>query len=867
MHSLTVILTLPLVVLSQKLAPTGTMPTGFYVTVPAVQPMVFDICTVCLSVPNNPTSLTAACVAEALGGRVLDECSASKANPLHIIPGSSFNLSIEYDASTSQLVAFGLQPFGSNSSKSFTTLINVNPQAQARSPFLLPIQIPPTLTSFGSGSSLVFRYYVNATSESYSLYTLRNLTLDRSTEGWVVAIAVPSPSPIATDPGSVQSQSIGMYIIATVVIGALLFTAIAWIIASRRNKKISSEEEEATTTRDITGDVAGFPKHYYPSGTENPHLHPDFDSEVNNDEEDEHAIVVFKKSIDGGYNASVSSGRSSLSSGSNGLHSILKNRQQVEDEMVKAQMYDSKLLTIQRQQQEQASGAHHHDVSGKKVVFKETVEIAVEDDGTPVVANALFGDSEEGLDEGLPHFNDGGIEKGMRDVLRKPVDVGEDGDDTVSISSSVSDVDGPCTDVSLAGVYDFDTECSPTGLHSIYVLPGSNITLKLLINPRVANMTQFALRYHWPDYVNITDAPWTDTVLDKAPFYPADLGHSLVSHTVTIPFDIANRTWKYDYGYFQLGYFTFGKTRQASDFILRVVRNVTIDTSSDYWVAPPPASPSPDPTDDTAPPPDGETGEGISQTVYVFLVTALVLASLLFIIIGFVVAKRKRAANKINNNTASQEELNYFDRQPKASMHLGDELEASDDEVVVYVKRRGGAYTPSMASGANGGTGSSIGSYPRSILKSGKQVQEETITAQMYDPDPILGRQATVKTMADDGTTSSKVITSKKVAFKSTVDLAVVDLSMPPAIGAVPSGLFDDSDSERGFEDGDLEEDEVDFVHFNDGGVEKGIREILGKAVEVEEDEESEEKAKAIKNQEEEEYDSDAGDDWRKEEF
>ncbi|KAJ3029520.1 UNVERIFIED_CONTAM: hypothetical protein HDU68_011913 [Siphonaria sp. JEL0065] len=826
------------------------MPPGL----PVAQPMVFDICNVCLSVPNNPTALTPACVAEALGGRVLDECGGSKTNPLHIIPGSSFSLSIEYDASTSQLVAFGLEQSGSNSSKLFTTLINVNPQAQARSPFLLPIQIPTTVTSFGAGSSLVFRYYVNATSESYTLYPFRNLTLDRSTEGWVFTTAVPSPSPIPIDSGSAQSQSIGMYIIAAVVIGALLFTAIAWIIASRRNKKISSEEE-ATVTRDI-GDTAGIPKHYYPPGTENPHLHPDFDSEINNDEEDEHAIVVFKKSTDGGYNASVSSGRSSVSSGTNGLHSILKNRQQVEDEMVKAQMYDAQLLTIQRHQQEQAAAGtttHHHDVSGKKVVFKETVEIAVEDDGTPVVSNALFGDSEEGLDEGLPHFNDGGIEKGMRDVLRKPVDVGEDGDDAASISSSVSDVDGPCTDVSLAGVYDFDTECSPMGLHSIYVLPGSNITLKLLINPRVANMTQFALRYHWPDYINITDAPWTDTVLDKAPFYPADLGHSLVSHTVTIPFDIANRTWKYDYGYFQLGYFTFGKTRQPSDFILRVVRNVTIDTSSDYWVAPPPATPSPDPTDDPSQPPDdGTGGKGISQTVYVFLITALVLAALAFTIVGFVVAKRKRASNKIN--TASQEELNYMDRQPKASMHM-DELEASDDEVVVYVKQRGGAYTPSMASNANGGgNGSSIGSYPKSILKSGKQVQEETITAQMYDPDPILGRQSTVKTMAttatgDDVTVSSsnKIITTKKVVFKSTVDLAVVDLSMPPAIGAVPSGLFDDSDSECGFEDeeGDLEEDEVDFVHFNDGGVEKGIRDILGKAVEVDEDEELEEKARA----------------------
>ncbi|KAI9335140.1 hypothetical protein BDR26DRAFT_866238 [Obelidium mucronatum] len=425
-----------------------------------------------------------------------------------------------------------------------------------------------------------------------------------------------------------------------------------------------------------------------------------------------------------------------------------------------------------------------------------------------------------------------------------------------------------CAPLGDSGLYDFEAECGPNGQRSIYVLPGSSINTKILYNPRVANMTQFALRYHFPDYINSTDQPWTDTVLDNAPFYPADLGHAPVYHTLTIPKNILNRTWAYDYGYFQLGYFTFGKTQQPSDFILRVVRNVSIDTTNEYWIAPPPAIP--DPTDsatDSDIPNNNAPTTITNQYVYVTIISVLIGIAILFTIIGYIVIQRKRKTKNRIGDSPSSEELT--DLPPKTSMQMIPDLDDFDDDddagVIVYVKQRGGAYTPSMNSrGGAGGTsgGGSIGSYPRSILKSSKQVQEETIAAQMYNPDPMVAMQQQQQQhehvesgnsrKSDGNEDGGKLVSAKKVFFKETVELAVVDMSMPPAIGAIPNGLFDDSDSEY---DDEVDEDGEDFVHFNDGGVEKGIREILGKAVQVDEDEE----------EDGEDNSSDVGDDWRKE--
>ncbi|KAI9335139.1 hypothetical protein BDR26DRAFT_866237 [Obelidium mucronatum] len=416
-------------VLSQRRAPVGSTPPDFAVMVP-LQATVFDICEICLVVKNNPTTLVPACVAEALGGRVSDECGVGKAYPLHVIPGSQFNISIEYGALASKLVTFGLE--SSAASANFTPLMNVNPQAQGRSPFLVSLWIPPSADTFGGGNGLVYRYFQNETSSNYTTYSLRNITLDRSTNFWVAPPrASPSPSPSPPDSGS-PAQSVWTYVAAAIVIGALLFTGIAWFINSRRVKNAVDNDVESVK------DYGPPQMHQTTEGGNSDGRMPDLDD----DDEEGDIKIVYKKSVDGGYTASVSSGRSSTSG--NRLQSILKNRQQVEDEMVTTQMYDVNLLEIQQQQQQQhgVSTSNHHDASGagKKVVFKETVEIAVEDSPAlgPKVGGGLFGDSEvnddSSLDSLTPHFNDGGVEKGMREVLRQNVL-----DDNESVSSDVSD--------------------------------------------------------------------------------------------------------------------------------------------------------------------------------------------------------------------------------------------------------------------------------------------------------------------------------------------------------------------------------------------------------------------------------------------
>ncbi|KAJ3074575.1 hypothetical protein HDU98_010852 [Podochytrium sp. JEL0797] len=399
----------------------------------------------------------------------------------------------------------------------------------------------------------------------------------------------------------------------------------------------------------------------------------------------------------------------------------------------------------------------------------------------------------------------------------------------------------PCSDLNTSGNFSFQSECAENGRKPILVKPGSNIWLKIHYDPSKAKKMQFVLRYNFP--LQNHPSAWNDTRLDDGGtfdpngFYPVDRGRAgFLLYNVTIPNDIIQRRQRFLFGggHFQLGYFLFNQNEPNYNFW--VVRNISVRPTNQSWVTVsgvtvfnPSATLDPS---DTGIPVSSATN---APPVYLFFLAGVAAVAVIVSTALYVVGVHKLRGRKRNqpSDVSLLHVSDFHERTTPPASAVAEPLyvehDSDEDSVVVFKKTRSGAYTPSMSSRHTGG-GSSVGSHPRSILKTSRQVQDEAITANMYDTTAAR-MQSTHQEDAirrHDGVGVSK----KHVAFKNTVDTAVVDMSMPPAIGAVPNGLFDDSESEGG----EGEDEEVEVIRFNDGGVEKGMREVLGKAVEVDED-------------------------------
>ncbi|ORY44818.1 hypothetical protein BCR33DRAFT_716766 [Rhizoclosmatium globosum] len=412
--------------------------------------------------------------------------------------------------------------------------------------------------------------------------------------------------------------------------------------------------------------------------------------------------------------------------------------------------------------------------------------------------------------------------------------------------------------------FDFQDECQG-GTRPIHVLPGSRVFLQIEYNVKIANKTQFVLRYLLPPTVKDAIFPWNDTQISPQ-FYPADYRSGFVYNVSIWPnvsaVGIGAKNWLYPDGHYQLGYFTFGLTQQPTDFIFQVIRNVTIDASRQDWIVLPSATatlavtstptPSPAPTD--------------NNVTYLLIIACLLGATIIFMVAGFLYSryrKKKRA-----EEAASQSPPSFFGNNPIIPDLNNDD--ASDRESMVVFKKSGhGTYTPSMVSSS--AVGSSIGL--KGILKSRKEVENEVLEAQMYDtvvlklqqrrsmPDAqasVTGENTWLENTSEassGGRVGGGSGNGKRVMFKPMVEMAIVDLSKPPALNAIPNGLFDDSDEEDA-----EEEDSTGFVDYHDGGIEKGMKGILGKKVEIEDDEIESDK----KELEDGDDSSGDDDDWRK---
>ncbi|KAI8836808.1 hypothetical protein BJ741DRAFT_649052 [Chytriomyces cf. hyalinus JEL632] len=346
--------------------------------------------------------------------------------------------------------------------------------------------------------------------------------------------------------------------------------------------------------------------------------------------------------------------------------------------------------------------------------------------------------------------------------------------------------------------------------------------------------------------------------------------------------------------FFQITYNSYSGPQKPSYIASYPIRNLTIDTDKSTWIAPHSSIPSPLPV---------AQGGKLADTAYAIIISGSVGVALIITIAGYMIS-RKRHATRLSRRFESRMDLynhplQQINERGVSSDHLrvksGAELQGgggdgfskatayrkltnnssnshepiydtdSDEEnvAVVFKKNYNGSYAASVASKNSRARTSSLNSssHPRSILKTQRMVESEAINAQMYDPIIVTSYRPPSRNHEVDATPAASgngrsengTPLSKRVVFKETVETVIVDLSMPPALDEVPTGLFDDSEDDMaGHEGEDDEDDDSDRLHFNDGGVEKDIRELLRRKVEIEE---------------EEEYDShtEDNDDWRKE--
>ncbi|KAJ3263373.1 hypothetical protein HDU77_010741 [Chytriomyces hyalinus] len=408
----------------------------------------------------------------------------------------------------------------------------------------------------------------------------------------------------------------------------------------------------------------------------------------------------------------------------------------------------------------------------------------------------------------------------------------------------------------------------------------------VILNNTLSNGTFYAANL--PDYRNDTLPPLegifnpTDRTSDRSrsPRYiytfqiPMNLSSAAILNKMPVDSDggehpSSNET--YVYPFFQITYNTYSGPQNSSYISSIIVKNLTIDTDKSKWITPIPLLPS-------APPPSVAAPESkLADAVYAIIICGSVGIVFILSIFGYSIS-RKRQANRLsrfsesrmdlynhlaydhNENGLSMDELRSkkglessgkalsYRKLTNSSMNreaLLDDTQSDDENAaIVFKKSYNGSYAASITSST----------YPRSILKTQQMVESEALNAQMYDPIIVTSYRPPSRNQPGLGPTPDSVTIdlvdrnenltpmSKRVIFKETVDTAIVDLSMPPALDAVPNGLFDDSEDEDAYgeEGGDNEEDGMDQLHFNDGGVEKDIRKLLSRKLELDDEYDSE---------------------------
>ncbi|KAI9335138.1 hypothetical protein BDR26DRAFT_866236 [Obelidium mucronatum] len=374
-------------------------------------------------------------------------------------------------------------------------------------------------------------------------------------------------------------------------------------------------------------------------------------------------------------------------------------------------------------------------------------------------------------------------------------------------------------------------------------------------------------------------------------FFPQDKGHNPASFVMQVPPRIALGS-----GYAVI--YKYYLEKSTSVYNSSTLTHLTIDQDYSTWVVPmqSPLSSNPSPTGNSTGTQDGSSN--LVQTAWTAVIVSLVVLALIMTVCGFWFgryAKRRKEGSGIVGggdggvgdstdgfvgNTSTMATMRSYGSREMAMMnYIPDENQFltastgfdsrgtygrnsshgrslydghnSDDEVVIYRKSvdKLRSYAGSVASGVSGGSAGTNGSQPKSILKRREDVEREALEAQLYDP-VVIGLHNMQRGNANLGggvhSVPHGVSPAKKVVkFKDHIESPLFDYAVPGISNtSIPEGLFvDEGEGDNAFDDSNLQ--------FNDGGKERDVGNILGKAVHVDEDDD--------------EYNSDVSDGWRKE--
>ncbi|KAJ3017959.1 UNVERIFIED_CONTAM: hypothetical protein HDU68_011394 [Siphonaria sp. JEL0065] len=350
------------------------------------------------------------------------------------------------------------------------------------------------------------------------------------------------------------------------------------------------------------------------------------------------------------------------------------------------------------------------------------------------------------------------------------------------------------------------------------------------------------------DYKNPSDP-------QSGAFFPQDKGHNPASFVMQIPPRIAIGS-----GYAII--YKYYLEKSTTVYNSSTLTFLTIDNSTSTWPLPmqSPSPPTPLPTN-----PLVDASGTLLQTTWTVIIVSLVVLALLMTAVGFLLgryAKRRKMDEEglpvpslplppppgyeetqfMTSNASTFDARRQFRRNTTNSLGMSSEYSDghnSDDEVVVFR-----SMDRPLSFAGSVGSKTSDGSQPKSILKRRVDVEREALEAQIWDP--VLAElhhkqheNATVS-VAHTGTSAKKM-----VSFTEKNTTTLVDFSAPVSNGSLPRGLFVEEEEE----DGVVEESSL---NFHDGGLERDVRQLLGKVVVVEDDDE-------------EEYNSDVSDGWRNE--
>ncbi|KAJ3263372.1 hypothetical protein HDU77_010740 [Chytriomyces hyalinus] len=384
----------------------------------------FDLCAACTT-PSS--SSLAPCQAEQTRVTALcNQPATAFTNPLLVVPLANVSVQVAFSASSPRIAFFLKGP-------NFTAPLPLPdydpnpqfgpffPQDKGRSPTLIHLRLPnDTQLAYGDGYSIIFKAYKTSSSTSdFQQLTFRNITIDPETAGWAKLLRAANttlPGGSGTGNGGKDNaspaQTIWVVVVSLLAGLAVVFTLSSFFYRRWRNSRVQPKVDQGQQQMAGESEQQVLHSYYQSMGRGSPANSDDASQahDLYRPESQEDVIFVFtpsKKEKREKGDLSIGDGRSSLNPT---LASAMKGRRDV--------AFDSD------------SEGKVYPTSSRRVLFRETVDMAVVDLSEPPAAAAedgMFdGSSSEEFspmdddeqDSSHLRFNDGGIERDVKAILQ-----------------------------------------------------------------------------------------------------------------------------------------------------------------------------------------------------------------------------------------------------------------------------------------------------------------------------------------------------------------------------------------------------------------------------------------------------------------